>query len=392
MPQTGPVRTAVGQLARADRRKLRRCARKPSDEARKRYSLARKLPDHVRKLDLLARKAFDEPRKLRRLVRKVFELARKPKRVARKPDRFARKVWREVRKAILLARKLRRLARKRPKLARKGPGEPRTLNRLAGRARDGPGPGAPDGTGILRSGRFGAGRPGGAGPLAAPSAACVGGPGRGNRLGRRSTGAGRTAGLPFGWGRRSVGPEACRPRSRAGSVRAAARSKQSWPRHCLWFRMPGGGGEMDFEWWHWIVLGFALVLAELAVPAFFVIWFGLGALLVGLALLVVALGSTAQIGLWVAASLAMVVLWFRVFKRGEYLQSRTRIGQSDGDSIGEIGLMAKAAAPFARGRVRFQKPLLGSDEWECVVDEPIAAGERVRVVSIEGSFLKVSKV
>ena len=73
MPQTDPVRTAVGQLARADRRKLRRCARKPSDEAGKRYSLARKLPDHVRKLDLLARKAFEEPRKLRRLVRRACQ-------------------------------------------------------------------------------------------------------------------------------------------------------------------------------------------------------------------------------------------------------------------------------------------------------------------------------
>ena len=218
MPQTDPVRTAVGQLARADRRKPRRCARKPSDEAGKRYSLARKLPDHVRKLDLLARKAFEEPRKLRRLVRKVFELARKPKRVARKPDRFARKVSREVRKAILLARKLRRLARKRPKLARKGPGEPRTLNRLAGRARDGAGPGAPDGTEILRSRRFGAGCPGGAGPLAAPSAACVGGPGRGNRLGRRSTGGGA----------------GCRPSVRLGAAVGGA--------GCVLFAQPGGVG------------------------------------------------------------------------------------------------------------------------------------------------------
>jgi len=149
---------------------------------------------------------------------------------------------------------------------------------------------------------------------------------------------------------------------------------------------------MNFEWWHWIVAGIALVIAELAVPAFFVIWFGLGALLVGLALLVLPLGATAQLLLWIVASLGMVALWFRVIKRGEYTRNKTRIGQSDGDTIGEIGLMAKAAAPFARGRVRFQKPLLGSEEWECVVDEPIAAGERVRVVSIEGSFLKVSKV
>lgn len=147
---------------------------------------------------------------------------------------------------------------------------------------------------------------------------------------------------------------------------------------------------MDFEWWHWIVLGFALVIAELAVPAFFIIWFGLGALLVGLALLVLPdIGLTAQLAMWVVASLGMVVAWFRVFKRGEH---KTRIGQSDGDTIGEIGLMAKAAAPFERGRVRFQKPLLGSEEWECVVDEAIAAGERVRVVSVEGSFLKVQKV
>ena len=149
---------------------------------------------------------------------------------------------------------------------------------------------------------------------------------------------------------------------------------------------------MNFEWWHWIVLGLTLVVAELAVPAFFVIWFGLGALLVGLALLAVPLGATAQIGLWVVASVAMVGLWFRVFKGGEYLRSRTRVGQSDGEPIGEIGLMTRPAEPFARGKVRFQKPVLGSEEWECVADAPIAVGERVRVVAIEGSFLKVVRV
>lgn len=149
---------------------------------------------------------------------------------------------------------------------------------------------------------------------------------------------------------------------------------------------------MNLEWWHWIVLGIALVIAELAVPAFFVIWFGLGALVVGVLLLAVPLGDTAQIALWVAASLAMLALWFKVFKRGEYSHAGTRAGQSDSDSVGEIGLMTQAAEPFARGRVRFQKPILGAEEWVCLVDEPIAAGERVRVVAVEGSFLKVVKV
>lgn len=146
---------------------------------------------------------------------------------------------------------------------------------------------------------------------------------------------------------------------------------------------------MEFEWWYWIVLGIALVIAELVVPAFFVIWFGLGALLVGLSLVLLpALGVTAQVSLWILASLAMVVLWFRVFKKSD---CKTRIGQSDGNAIGEIGLVSKAATSFERGRVRFQKPLLGFEEWECVVEESLAVGERVRVVAVEGSFLRVEK-
>ena len=64
---------------------------------------------------------------------------------------------------------------------------------------------------------------------------------------------------------------------------------------------------MTLEWWHWEIAGLALVLLELAVPAFFVIWFGLGALLVGLALLVAPLGATAQVALWIVASVAMVM-------------------------------------------------------------------------------------
>ncbi len=37
---------------------------------------------------------------------------------------------------------------------------------------------------------------------------------------------------------------------------------------------------MQLEWWHWAVTGILLILSELAVPAFVLVWFGLGALLV----------------------------------------------------------------------------------------------------------------
>ena len=146
---------------------------------------------------------------------------------------------------------------------------------------------------------------------------------------------------------------------------------------------------MHPEWWVWIVGGVALMLAELAVASFFVIWFGLGALLVGLLMLLMpTLSLTAQLATWTIASLAMVVLWFRVFKQNQH---KTLVGTADGEVMGEIGLLVGAVAPFARGKVRFQRPILGSEEWVCTADAAIAAGERVKVVAVEGSYLKVSK-
>lgn len=149
------------------------------------------------------------------------------------------------------------------------------------------------------------------------------------------------------------------------------------------------GNVLIIEWWHWVLGGLGLVLLELALPSFFVIWFGLGALLVGLSVLALpTLSLTAQIALWIITSVVMVVAWFSVFKRSQH---KTLIGTAAGEVIGEVGLLVSAVAPFQRGKVRFQRPLLGAEEWVCMAESAITAGERVRVVSVEGSFIKVAK-
>lgn len=146
---------------------------------------------------------------------------------------------------------------------------------------------------------------------------------------------------------------------------------------------------MQIEWWYWIVTGVALLLCELAIPVFVLVWFGLGAILVGLFLLVLPSSSlTAQLALWLIVSSGLVVFWFKVFRSDQH---KTRVGMSDAGLHGEIGLMVSAVAPFEKGEVRFQKPLLGSESWACIADAPIAAGDRVKVVQVEGSLLKVEK-
>lgn len=149
---------------------------------------------------------------------------------------------------------------------------------------------------------------------------------------------------------------------------------------------------MAFElaWWHWVVLGIVLMLGELAIPAFFIIWFGLGGVFVGLVMLLApGLSLTVQILLWTAASVALTVLWFRVFRRDHH---KTHVGQTSGGAIGEIGLLTRAVAPYEPGQVRFQKPVLGAEQWACRADAQIAAGERVKVVSVEGSYVQVAKL
>ena len=140
------------------------------------------------------------------------------------------------------------------------------------------------------------------------------------------------------------------------------------------------------EWWHWIVIGLGLSIAEMAIPSFFIIWFGIGAIGVGLILLLTPeLTVAAQLLIWAVISSILVGIWFR------YLRPRTitAVGTSAANVTGEVGILVSDLSPNSRGQVRFQKPVLGSDLWECYAEQNIKAGERVRIVTVEGSFIKV---
>ncbi len=147
---------------------------------------------------------------------------------------------------------------------------------------------------------------------------------------------------------------------------------------------------MQIEWWHWAVASIALILAELVVPAFVLVWFGLGGLLVAaLVAIFPQAGLTLQLLVWLVVSLALVAAWFKIFKPNFH---KTQVGMSTANVLGEIGLLTRDAAPFQTGEVRFQKPMVGSDVWPCIADEVIPAGTRVKVLTVEGSFLKVGKI
>jgi len=146
---------------------------------------------------------------------------------------------------------------------------------------------------------------------------------------------------------------------------------------------------MGLLWWHWVVLGVVLTLLELAVPAFFLVWFGVGAIVVGLAVVALpGLPLAWQCITWIAVSVAFIWLWFKLFKPGFH---KTGVGMSKGQLIGEIGIVIRDIRPYERGQIRLQKPVLGDEVWESIADAEIKAGERVKVLGIEGNMLKVDR-
>lgn len=142
---------------------------------------------------------------------------------------------------------------------------------------------------------------------------------------------------------------------------------------------------MELAWWHWMVLGMTLVALEMLVTTFFLIWFGMAAILVGLLMLFVVPGFAAQMALWAVLSVVMTAVWVKYFKNPD----RTHVGQAKEGVRGMIGIVTRPVTEMHQGEIMFQRPVLGSDRWPAVADAPIEAGARARIVDVLGQTLKV---
>lgn len=145
---------------------------------------------------------------------------------------------------------------------------------------------------------------------------------------------------------------------------------------------------MDLQYWHWLVFGLILIIAELFIPSFTIIWFGLGALSVGGILWIVPMELTAQLLLWAFFSTLLTAFWFVVMK--PRMVDKTRAGMSREALLGETGQVISVPEGDRRGIVRFTKPLLGSDEWSFICDEPVQLGDRVQIRDVSGNTLIVA--
>ena len=149
--------------------------------------------------------------------------------------------------------------------------------------------------------------------------------------------------------------------------------------------------EFAFEYWHWIVFGIALMISEIFIGSFFIVWFGTAAVVVGLLLLPLPnMSGTAQLILWAISSASFALAWFKLIKPLNI--DKTKAGLSKEAMLGEVGQVLQIPSGDKRGKVRFPAPVLGSDEWLIISHETVSIGDRVSVVDLSGNALIVEKI
>src|SRR5262245_15808400 len=141
------------------------------------------------------------------------------------------------------------------------------------------------------------------------------------------------------------------------------------------------------EWWVWLLLGLFLILVEVMSPGgFYIIFFGIGALVVG-----VLAGFDVAGPLWfqwiLFSVLSIVALWLFRERLIEMTRVRDR-GEVD-SLVGETAVVMEEIPVGAIGKAEMR-----GTSWSArnISGKLLARGERCKVEKVEGLVLWVSAV
>ncbi len=141
--------------------------------------------------------------------------------------------------------------------------------------------------------------------------------------------------------------------------------------------------------WVWGAIGLVLLALEMATGTFYIVWFGIAAICVAIALWVFPqLHAAMQFAMFAALSLGSLAIWKLHYQKTE---THSRVGQAQGEEIGRVGVVFEAVGPQQNGKIRFTQGLMGSREWVAVSSQPIDAGSDAVVIAVEGNALRVAK-
>src|SRR5262245_43821585 len=138
------------------------------------------------------------------------------------------------------------------------------------------------------------------------------------------------------------------------------------------------------EWWIWLLAGLLLLLAELVTPGgFYIIFFGAGAIIVGILAGLDIAGPT-----WFQFILFSIVSVLTLWLFREKLLQLTKARPSDAvdNLVGETAVLLEDISANGMGKAEMR-----GTSWNTrnIGDKPLCSGQRCKVERIEGLTLFV---
>jgi membrane protein implicated in regulation of membrane protease activity len=132
----------------------------------------------------------------------------------------------------------------------------------------------------------------------------------------------------------------------------------------------------------WFFIGLGLILFELAVPGFVLIFFGVGAWCTALLTYLTGMGLIWQIAFFVAASVITLVLLRKYLKKKFFSEEKGSPSTLEDEFIGKTAVAETDIVPDVGGKVSFKGTI-----WTAKSDTKIIAGSTVVITGKESITL-----
>ena len=137
-------------------------------------------------------------------------------------------------------------------------------------------------------------------------------------------------------------------------------------------------------YWHWLILGVVLMIAETLLPGSFLIWLGVGAVVAGLTLLAIpGLAWQAQVVIFALVAVAAIMSWRRYRIANPEVTTHPNLNRR-GESYRGRHFTLDSPIVDGVGRIHVDDTL-----WR-VEGTDLPVGTRVMVVDVAGTTLRVA--
>ena len=138
----------------------------------------------------------------------------------------------------------------------------------------------------------------------------------------------------------------------------------------------------------WFLVGLVLLLLELAIPGLIIIFFGVGAWITSLSLLIFkGLGINPQLIIFLLSSIFLLALLRKYLRKRFFGETKEKEEVLEDEFIGKIAQVKSSITPNIPGKIEFK-----GTHWSATSNEEIPEGSSVEIIDKDNITLKVKKI